>query len=308
MIKIFTHNDLDGIGCGILGKLAFKNVDIEYCDYNNIDEKVENFIDNAEFVNYRHIFITDISISEKLADKITNLETHELKDGSQLAEHFSLIDHHPTATNLNKYYWCTVLVTGEEGKCSGTSLFYKYIDDDELQKDNIIEFVETVRRYDTWEWNTIYNDDVPKKWNDLMYIYGVKKFTDKIVDMLSETDKFEFDKTDLLLLELEENRKNKYFENKEKNLIVKDIREYTVGIVFAEQYVSELGNYLAKKYNNLDFIILIGEKTISYRGVKENIDLGIFAKQQGGGGHPKASGSQIPLEKQIKYIEDLFSH
>lgn len=46
MFKLFSHTDLDGIGCGILAKLAFgKDVDISYCDYDNIDSSVRKFID-----------------------------------------------------------------------------------------------------------------------------------------------------------------------------------------------------------------------------------------------------------------------
>ena len=33
MIKLITHTDLDGIGCAILAKIAFRdNVEIEYCN------------------------------------------------------------------------------------------------------------------------------------------------------------------------------------------------------------------------------------------------------------------------------------
>jgi hypothetical protein len=32
-IKLFTHNDLDGIGCAILANLFFIDLDIEYWDY-----------------------------------------------------------------------------------------------------------------------------------------------------------------------------------------------------------------------------------------------------------------------------------
>ena len=41
-IKLFTHTDLDGIGCAILAYLAFgrENVDVEYCDYSNVNDKV----------------------------------------------------------------------------------------------------------------------------------------------------------------------------------------------------------------------------------------------------------------------------
>lgn len=50
MVKLFSHTDLDGIGCGILAKLAFgKDVDISYCDYDNIDS---SFIKNVNIILY----------------------------------------------------------------------------------------------------------------------------------------------------------------------------------------------------------------------------------------------------------------
>ena len=54
--KLFTHNDLDGVGCAILAKLVFgEDVDIEYCSYRNVDDCVSDFIEEAE--NYDRIFI-----------------------------------------------------------------------------------------------------------------------------------------------------------------------------------------------------------------------------------------------------------
>ena len=41
MIKLFTHTDLDGIGCAILAMLAYEDVEIKYCNYDDINEKVE---------------------------------------------------------------------------------------------------------------------------------------------------------------------------------------------------------------------------------------------------------------------------
>ena len=44
MVKLFTHTDLDGVGCAVLAKFAFGNdVDIEYCNYDDIDSKVEDY-------------------------------------------------------------------------------------------------------------------------------------------------------------------------------------------------------------------------------------------------------------------------
>mgnify|MGYP000952635107 CR=1 FL=1 len=214
-VKIFTHNDLDGIGCGILGLLAFDEVDIEYCNYNDINEKIEQFIKNNEYMGYNHIYITDISISEKLANKIDKTEPSSFKKGFTLAECFTLIDHHPTAMHLREYWWATIKIEDEKGKCSGTSLFYKYLLSDgciELEKDNISKFVEMVRQYDTWEWATIYNNEDPKSWNDLLYVYGREIFIETIIKKFRGNGKFKFDETDLLLLKLEENKKERYFE------------------------------------------------------------------------------------------------
>ena len=58
----------------------------------------------------------------------------------------------------------------------------------------------------------------------------------------------------------------------------------------------------------IDFVAMIDmDGTISYRTVKENIDLGNdVAKLFGGGGHPKAAGSQFSNEVKIKLIENIF--
>lgn len=60
----------------------------------------------------------------------------------------------------------------------------------------------------------------------------------------------------------------------------------------------------------LDFIVMIDltGKKVSYRGIKEEIDLGKdIAKLYGGGGHAKAAGSQIDDSLLVKLIEDVFS-
>lgn len=310
-IKMFTHNDLDGIGCAILANLVFIDLDIEYCDYININEKVKALIENKDYNNYDRIYITDISVSEEVAEIINNTLLLEITEESKTLNQFTLIDHHTTAKYLEKYSWCTIKIENEKGKCSGTSLFYDYILTDVAHSERINtkaikDFVETVRQYDTWEWKTIFNNKVPNQWNDLLRLYGRERFANKIIENLREKSEFAFDKTDLLLLELNEDKKQAYFEKKSKELIKQDLQSYKVGVVFSEQYISELGNYLAEKFLDLDFIILISSKTISYRGIKD-IDLGLFAKQFGGGGHPKASGSRIDINKQSEYIKNLFS-
>ncbi len=145
-VKLFTHTDLDGIGCAVLGKLAFKNIDISYVDYNNVNDIVLEFINNKEYDNYDHIYITDISINEDVSEIIHNT--------NPLNEILTILDHHPTAEWLNKYWWAKVNVIENElqEKTSGTYMFYKELVVLEfLEKSESIRILaDTVRKYDTW--------------------------------------------------------------------------------------------------------------------------------------------------------------
>ena len=101
MIKLFTHTDLDGVGCEILGKLVFKeNINIERCGYGNIDSKVEEFL--TDINKYDKVFITDISVNKKVADKLNNI-----------SDKVVLLDHHKTALWLNEYPYALVQVEDE---------------------------------------------------------------------------------------------------------------------------------------------------------------------------------------------------
>ena len=52
MIKLFTHQDLDGIGCAILAQLTFgKNVDITYCNYDEVDSLVKEYITKITYIH-----------------------------------------------------------------------------------------------------------------------------------------------------------------------------------------------------------------------------------------------------------------
>ena len=67
MIKLFTHNDLDGIGCAVLARLTFgKNVDITYCNYDEVDILVREYISKMD-KGHDTCFITDISIKDNIS-------------------------------------------------------------------------------------------------------------------------------------------------------------------------------------------------------------------------------------------------
>src|SRR5690625_6785971 len=96
MYKVLTHNDLDGVGCGILAKLAFgKQVKIRYNSISGLDRQVEWFFENDKKDTF--LFITDLSVNEENEKKLDAF----YQDGGKV----QLIDHHQTALSFNNYEW-----------------------------------------------------------------------------------------------------------------------------------------------------------------------------------------------------------
>lgn len=306
-VKLFTHTDLDGVGCAIVAKNAFSDVSVEYCDYNEINQKLKYFIHTGGYRKYDRIFITDISVDEGVAMMINELFNEGVG--------FQLVDHHATALWLAEKYpmWCEVrteesnmnlyLDGGNREKVlsSGTSLFYKFLRNKNLPKMEqnlrLKLFAETVRMYDCWEWSTVYKNDHPKRLNDLLYIVGREKF----IERFTVDPNPAFNELEETILSIEEHRINKYIWYKKQE--VKKINwlvggeEYNVAYVFAESNVSLLGNAIAEELKNeVDFVAIVdvGRSKVSLRGVHDDIALGSdVARHYGGGGHPKASGFEF---------------
>lgn len=309
-LKVFTHTDLDGYSCAILAQVAAgrDNVSAEYCGYYNINEKIKKFIDTKAYESYDLVFITDISINDEVAELIESINKSHNK--------FYLFDHHPTAIGLNKYDWCTVTIEDEIEKVCGTSLLYKGLADNELLKANkgLDLFVETVKRYDTWLWKEKYDDIIPKHLNYLFKIYGPERFSAMYVDRLYylKNDFKLFTDQDTFLLELENEKIQTYIDKKEKCIYRKTLvingRTYRAGIVVADDYLSELGNVLCERHPEYDFIAMVsGLSTVSYRTIKDDINLGAYvASYFGGGGHPKSAGSQISFDLKKQILDTIF--
>ncbi|MEX3625156.1 DHH family phosphoesterase [Viridibacillus arvi] len=308
----FSHNDLDGAGCGIVTKLAYPSADIVYCGYHNIDEKVTKFITDKEYEKYDLVFITDISVNKEVEELINST--------TELRQKIKLFDHHATAMHLNQNEWAFVSPNGFNGKNSGTNMLYEFLKMDgffknEIYRDALEVFVEKIRRYDTWEWKEIYDDIEASSLNDLFWLYGLNKFNKTFINRLLKLDICivrdgtwinMFNDTDFAVLTVDYDKKVAYINRKDKQMFSGRLVGMNTGFVFAEQYISELGNELADRHPELDFITIIdlGNKKVSYRTVK-NVDLGKdVASHFGGGGHPKASGSQIDV-KNIKMIIPL---
>ena len=300
-VKLFTHTDLDGVVCGILAKLAFKNVDISYCNYDDINEEVEFLLKNS-VEEYSKIYITDISVNEEIANLID----------SSCPEKVLLLDHHPTALNLNKFKWSSVKVSNKDkSKTCGASIYFKhllslgYLD---VNNRLLQTFVEKVRRYDTWEWERL-NDKDAENLNNLLYLYGKNMFTVRFLVKILNNEPTLLNEVDLMILNVAEESKESYIRSKIENIKVTEIDGYLVGVVFAEKHTSLLGSRLGKIYPKLDFFAIINmdKGTVSYRTSKENIDLGKFASNYGGGGHKASAGSPISSSLIGEFINKIYN-
>lgn len=301
MYRLYTHNDLDGVGCGIIAKLAFDgNVETRYNSVMGLDFQVSRFLEKPRKDDV--VFITDLSVNEQNEQ---GLEAYVQSGGT-----VHLIDHHKSALHFNDYSWAKVDVHYDDGRlASATSLYYDHLKEEGLitPTNSIEEFVELVRQYDTWEWDQNGNTEA-KRLNDLFFMLSIDDFEERMVERLKMNEKFKFDDFEEKMLALEEEKIQRYVRKKKRELVQSFIDDYCVGIVHAESYHSELGNELGKENPHLDYIAIVsvGGKRMSLRTIHDHIDLSEIAGNYGGGGHAKASGCSLTPEAYELFVAEPF--
>ncbi|GAB3061300.1 DHH family phosphoesterase [Virgibacillus ainsalahensis] len=302
MYKLLSHNDLDGVGCGILAKLAFgKQVSVRYNSLSGLNTQVEWFLDNDN--KDMSLFITDLSVNKENEKRIDAF----YKDGGNV----QLLDHHKTALAFNEYPWAYVAVEDDKERLnSATSLFYEYlIKHQHIEASDVTaEFVELVRQYDTWDWEK--NDNqAARRLNALFFLVSIEEFEEKIIERLNTSDHFYFDEFEKKILNMEDGKIERYIRRKRRQLVQAEINGYCAGIVYAESYHSELGNELGKEYPHLDYIAIlnIGGKRLGFRTIHDHIDVSEIAGHFGGGGHAKASGCSMTDEAFKQFVTNTFN-
>lgn len=301
MYKLLSHNDLDGVGCGILAKLAFgKDVKVRYNSIAGLNREVEYFFENDDKSTF--LLVTDLSVNEENEKRI--------EEFYQAGGKVQLIDHHKTSLPYNQYNWGHVVVEDAEGKLtSATSLLYEYLTTNGILTPSsaLSEFVELVRQYDTWEWEKN-NNSHAQRLNALFYLVSIEEFEEKMLERLVTSENFYFDDFEKRILDMEEEKINRYIRRKKRELIQAQIREHFAGIVYAESYHSELGNELGKEYPHLDYIAILnmGGKRVGFRTIHDDVDVSEVAGKFGGGGHAKASGCSMSEEAFQLFVSETF--
>ncbi|WP_163530970.1 DHH family phosphoesterase [Halobacillus ihumii] len=268
---MFSHTDLDGIGCGILFKGAIgSESEVYYCNYGDIDDVIQRSIENIRKrrEDRPQIIISDLGISEETARIVDNYEGDKI-----------LLDHHGTNEWLGeKYSWAII-----DEQESGTLLVYHYLNVPSKYE----EFAIMVDDYDRW----IHANPDSKQLNRLFFVMGINRFEERCLERLRPT---EFDDVDKLLLEIEEENLERHIERAGKYMTTHPMfGDKQIGVLFADRYQSETGHELLNQFD-VEVVAMIDPNTkkVSLRS-NPKFDVGSVAKRLGGGGHKNAAGVEF---------------
>ena len=317
-IILITHTDLDGVFCAALANLAYPDPNyrktIYYCGYDNVNEKVKDVIDELDKLSgLTMVFITDISVNEKTAELIDSANKQKVFGENVVS--FWMFDHHGNEQTLalNKYCWAKVETNmpNSEKKTSGTRMFFDALKDAELQLEltderlvKLEQYVELVRKYDTWEWAAA-NDEVPNKFNTLFKLYPRKLFVEFFGIPSRYDSKVLFEPTEELIISLDEEKKKSYINSKLKEVCMLTISGKCAGVVMAEQYINDVAHAITEKFLQCDLSVVVTSKTLSFRTDRDDVNVALIAQEFGGNGHPKAAGAQISEDVRLDMLSDI---
>lgn len=302
---IFTHNDLDGVGCGVIGKYYFPDAYVQYCSYDNIDDTLLYFLShNENILSEMRIIISDIYYKQ---------ENFDITEMLRMAGELIICDHHATSAWLNNVDFqhnSFVNVIADSDVC-GTKILFKILDDLYVMPDStkILEFVENVNSWDVWQWvkqlpetndvaklKDAINHNMAFTLNGAVYFYGIENFVNKMLMYFHNFIDFD----DIVSEKLVE------FNTKQINSVTDYIKthyeyesehygkiQYTI-IKLNSPNIS-LASLLCKNAMEPDdkfLAIYIDEDkdAVSLRCNVEGIDLSVIAKECEGGGHKDAAG------------------
>ncbi|MGB9804933.1 DHH family phosphoesterase, partial [Desulfofundulus sp.] len=271
MPTLVTHNDFDGITCAVLFKAAYPlEGNVHITNYDEVDEVIRKACDEPGV-----LFVTDISPqSKEVADLLKSR-----------GEAVWLFDHHKTAGWLSKYPYAHI----NTEKC-GARLFYDFLRPFHPNLQEYEQLVWHANDYDLWRHESPHSVVL----NRLLHVLGHDEFLRRFVYYpdVNLTDRERY------LMGIEEGREQRYIEEAIKTAVVYNSITPSCAIVFAEQYISQVGHKLLETYPvDVAVIVNFQKNTVSLRSRDKGVDVSEIAKALGGGGHPTAAGFMLPRNK-----------
>ena len=199
-VIIFSHeSDIDGLGCVILAKLAFNNLDYVLSpNTDSLETKFREYINSNKLVYYDKIFVTDLALYESALTMVAD---------SSLKDKVLVFDHHKAAIekNLNRYTFTTIKEEDVDGKkrCA-TDLLYEYLITNNYLKPSLAldDFVEFTRLEDGWLWKQA--GKFGEQAHDLAILFnciGIENYLSTMLSQLSSnTLSFSLSDNDLTII------------------------------------------------------------------------------------------------------------
>lgn len=304
VLNITHKSDMDGRGCEILTRLVFNNSNIILTEPSKLYDVINELINNKNYLEYDHIFITDLAVKEATA----------LLIDKYLKDKVNHIDHHITEIN-NKYKWSYTVEEINDFEVCATYLYYNYLKDNFykhiLSYNSLQEIVEAIRCQDTYTFVKYNNTLGPDLTTVFSNSIDEDIYISSIIDRIKNNkDNFKFSNKEIMIIDNAKKELNDYLKECEKRLIIIDFLEYKVGLSISTKYRSIVGNTLSSNHPELDFILIadFNREKFSARTIHDNIDLNVICTRLGGGGHPKASGFDMTsknLDLIRKYIKNI---
>ncbi len=285
-VKIFSHkSDPDGIGSVIVVSLAYQNASFEVFPNNReLDERLDEFLSNKEYLNYDKIYIADLCPNNALLKKMASLTSNP----------FVVYDHHLTSSKETESY-PFVHIEASSGQCA-TSLLYQDLKG-KFDNETLNTLVYLTRMHDTWLWK---EENVTKSL-DLESIYhylGAYGYYYYFRDKCLKNDNVFFNKEEerwLIYQNKEEQEKIKDILNR---LVVKQVDGLTFATVYGPYLLRNLvADSLRDREDNIDILIYLtpDNETISFRSIS-GVPVNDLAEELGGGGHAKSASTYLSHE------------
>lgn len=281
MTYLFTHDDLDGVGCAVVAHLAFPTgLVVTYCSYKTVNQEINSFLDTAP--SDAQILISDISVDEETASRLDSFNVR-------------MYDHHPIKVHRP---WMTVNTSITE---CGTNLLAAVLLPD--MSEAVRDFVEAVCLYDTWRFEKNSNS-FSERLNALHSLLGHRGFVEMTVQALSQGEPFTIPHYFELAISNSFAERDRYFERKEKAMVVTSFAGHKTGLVFADREISLMAEYVFQRHPDLDIVaVCYMPAGISLRTRRDDIDLTSICRQRGGGGHQKASAFYLASDVAAKAVD-----
>lgn len=316
-----THNDADAVGCAIVvSYIDPTNIEWDHA-YNNVhgaSEAIEKLFFGADEGKYEHLIISDISITEEVAEKLDRYKNEHPNFN------LCLVDHHKTNKLAGKYPWVSVIVEDKGIKVSAAynlfNIFYTRILESSIKEDiNILvidEVIQSISRYDTWEWKK-HPKDNPDEDNFMIITktIGCGSAACQILNNIeNSTDHYEWDEASMMLINLYRKNEVSVIEDTPKRTVFTRLtfneREYNCALLICDStYGNRQMTWLYE--NNPDIEISVGlypeTRTIELRTDRPDIDVSEIAKCYNGGGHVGAAGCKPSIPFFLDLLEIYYN-